>query len=149
MKPWHQTKFGYPDGNCFATCVACLLEIPVPEVPNFCGGSNPAWLDDAREFVANRSNFSLLMILGSPTMEVVAAELECYSIVGGPSPRGSFDHSVIFLGSRMVHDPHPDGTGIAGVPNDWLFFVARDPAFSSSAGSTPAVGRPELAAGRG
>ena len=34
MKPVDQTRFGSPDGNCFAACVASLLEIPLEEAPN-------------------------------------------------------------------------------------------------------------------
>ena len=33
----NQTRFGEGKGNCFASCVCCILEIEDPEsVPNFC-----------------------------------------------------------------------------------------------------------------
>lgn len=46
MKPVEQTKLTYPDGNCFAACVATLLELPLEAVPDFKGdGWYDAWLE--------------------------------------------------------------------------------------------------------
>lgn len=38
MKRYRQTRFGARYGNCMATCLACLLEIPVWKVPDMHGG---------------------------------------------------------------------------------------------------------------
>lgn len=40
----NQTRFGEGIGNCFASCVCCLLEIEDPEsVPNFCFMADNWW----------------------------------------------------------------------------------------------------------
>ena len=36
MKPVDQTILTAPGGNCFAACVASILELPLADVPNFC-----------------------------------------------------------------------------------------------------------------
>ena len=38
-------------------------------------------------------------------------------IASGPSPRAAVDHAVIWLNGQVVHDPHPDKTGLAGPPD--------------------------------
>ncbi|WP_282638114.1 hypothetical protein [Sphingobacterium thalpophilum] len=35
-----------------------------------------------------------------------------YYFVTGKSPRGDFNHIVIYKDGKMVHDPHPSGAGI-------------------------------------
>ncbi len=124
----HQTIFGKPHGNCFQACVASVLEIPLDDVPHFCGGANPEWFAQARDFVAARSELTLLLVQAGPEWLPTVAAMECYSIVGGRSPRGDFLHSVVYFGDHLVHDPHPSGDGIVGAPEDWIFFVAKNPA---------------------
>jgi hypothetical protein len=47
-------------------------------------------------------------------------------ILSGASPRG-INHSVVAMTRDnrfyIVHDPHPDRSGLAGFPKDVLFFV--------------------------
>jgi hypothetical protein len=43
---------------------------------------------------------------------------EC--ILSGPSPRGvKYIHAVVGLFRTIIHDPHPDKTGLLGNPLDW------------------------------
>ncbi len=49
-----------------------------------------------------------------------------YVIAGGPSGRAFTEdgkdagHVVVCLDGEMVHDPHPDRTGLAGPISDWI-----------------------------
>lgn len=50
-----------------------------------------------------------------------------YWIASGKSPRGDFDHCVIYRGAVREHDPHPDGTFLGGPIKDCLVLIAIDP----------------------
>ena len=116
MKPIVQDKFvkfandgitKIERGNCFPACVASLLEIPLNQVPNIeelfdCY----AWFDVFVCWLENKGY-----------EYVVSTKDECensgdYYLVSGKSPRGDFNHIVIYKDGKMVHDPHPDGTGV-------------------------------------
>jgi hypothetical protein len=138
MKKQHQTIIDKDIGNCFATCIACLLDLDVADVPNFITLSDLWW----REFTdwLNARGYSAIMV----DMRIKGAwsgSMACWShalcVVGGQSPRGDYGHAVVgrmtgWLDEgdelyELVHDPHPDGTGIVGKPHDFLFLVPNDP----------------------
>jgi hypothetical protein len=48
-----------------------------------------------------------------------------YSIASGPGPRGLL-HSVVYRGTELAHDPHPDNKGLQSV-DFWIIFVALNP----------------------
>ena len=48
---------------------------------------------------------------------------DVYYIVSGKSPRYNVDHSVVFRKGKMVHDPHPDNTGILKSFWDYTFLI--------------------------
>lgn len=50
---------------------------------------------------------------------------DAYSIISGKTVRDT-DHSVVYRGDRMVHDPHPSGAGLSSI-GDACLFVALDP----------------------
>lgn len=94
-------------GNCWATVIACLLETKIEYVPNI------EELFDCCDY------FDILQKwLHTKGFEYVAStKEECESIddfymVSGKSPRGSFNHIVIYKNGQLVHDPHPSGDGI-------------------------------------
>ena len=51
MKPVYQTIFGKTNGNCFAACIASILEMDLEDVPHFCRGDNPEWMFDLNEWL--------------------------------------------------------------------------------------------------
>lgn len=122
MKPVYQTYFtgleeasasnrnhtGIPVGNCFQAVVASILELDLEDVPHFVdidvrGGQN--WLEHTDEWLRHRG----LELNWLYKHEVPEDE---YVVVHGLSPRGNWSHVVVYLGGEMVHDPHPDGTGV-------------------------------------
>lgn len=46
--------------------------------------------------------------------------------MAGKSPRGDWDHCVVYQNGDMVHDPHPDKTGIED-KKDVMVLVSIDP----------------------
>ena len=114
MRRQRQTTFGFPKGNCFAACIASLLDLDVQNVPNFCLDENPNWFTEADRFVANHG-FRLLQITGATGITALDGTL---FIASGKSPRGDFNHSVITRveGEQFVveMDPHPSDDGLDG-----------------------------------
>lgn len=132
MKPVFQDKFydaSLPDdkqrGNCLSAVVASLLEIPLADVPNFVaidddGGMN--WHEHWVLFLRERGynlHFWPMEDKNSPILPVPGE----YYLVSGKSTRGNFFHIVVYQDGRMVHDPHPDGTGI--LTEDDMFLVRK------------------------
>ena len=54
-----------------------------------------------------------------------------YCVAGGESPRGDFDHAVVFQIQNcvpvLVHDPHPSGDGLDGEATYFTCFRMEDP----------------------
>lgn len=124
MIPVYQTIFGAPDGNCFQACIASVLELPLDDVPHFCKGDNPHWMRDTLDFL-RPVGLSLLTVHLPEGLD--AEDLpDAWCVLSGPGPRGH-RHSVVGRGGMMVHDPHPDGTGLLAV-EEYDLFVAIDPA---------------------
>ena len=99
------------NGNCWATCLACLLDLDqIPELDIL----NENWWD-LSEQIANTKNLTLFEF---PWYGGRFQPRFC--IVSGDSPRGNFKHSVIGklhmnkekAWVELLHDPHPDNTGI-------------------------------------
>ena len=132
MKPVFQTRFGQ-QGNCLAACVASILEVELEVVDFSCFDHPPdKWFDLFNEKLA-KVGYGLLELLPRRVGYLPATG---HWIATGPSPRQDGYHSVVHysdlsatqatpvprtglacnpLASRMVHDPHPSGKGIADI----------------------------------
>lgn len=118
MTPVYQTILTPPHGNCLQACIASILELPLEEVPNFMRVSGPAWYDRFVNFLLSQGLFPIYL-----TPEVVNADGTRpygYYLVQGKSPRGDFDHVVVYHNGKLAHDPNPAGGGIEG---EKLFIV--------------------------
>lgn len=103
-----QTAFGLPGGNCFAACVASLLEMPIDDVPNFCNLPG----DWEAEFNRWLRPFGLYAL----TVQMNDWRPPGLHIMAGKSPRGASVkemHSVVAQGDAIVHDPHPSRAGLS------------------------------------
>lgn len=124
MKPVRQTKFGPDEGNCLPACIASIFEISLDDVPNFHENQNDfGWLDRLNEWVA-RYGLSAICVDATNDFRIDDA----YVILSGKSPRGKFLHAVVWKDGKIIHDPHPDNTGLE-TWSDFIVFVVRDPAF--------------------
>lgn len=152
MKPVFQKIFDDRKGDCFAACLASLLEIPLEEVPNFRdlqeqpGGKDMVWQAD--EWLREKHSKRFLGIEiyhpggGERTDICLLNRLFCanqneFVLLSGESPRKNVDgskkyHCVIgkadCWGFEVVHDPHPEGGGIVGQPYGvkWILPIQVD-----------------------
>jgi hypothetical protein len=98
-------------GDCWRACIASILEVDIDAF------SDPNNFSDWEEY-------SLKIIT---ELEELGVELTVYTIHGykgnktpviavGKSPRGDFDHGVVWLdGEGIIFDPHPDNTGLENI----------------------------------
>ena len=117
MTPLDQTIYGTgengkPPGNCWQTCVASLLDLPLTQVPHFIERAPRTWYRSTRRFVVKHTG----MDLGCFAPKFPLTEPGQYVIGVGPSPRGAFLHAVILDGvtGALMHDPHHSRAGLAG-----------------------------------
>ncbi|QIN79619.1 hypothetical protein GBA65_15035 [Rubrobacter marinus] len=111
MIPVAQTRSGGPDapreeaGNCYAACVASILELALEDVPDVApndngeDGWNEAWGGWFRE-------------RGLTTYNLVRGEgddrpFEGYTIGTVPSRNGPYEHAVVCRDGEVVWDPNP------------------------------------------
>lgn len=107
-------------GNCFAACIASLLEMPITEVPNietlFGIEDNYYWevlwrwlghigyeLSIDERFKCFHGDESKLQF-----KEILKDQ---YYLVSGKSPRG-IQHVCIYQNGKLIHDPHPTKDGL-------------------------------------
>lgn len=122
MKPVDQTRFGVPEGNCFAACVASLLELPLEQVPHF-PDHGADWYSAFRDWLRARRLYPVCFEVKRPE----DGRPDGMHILSGKSPRGEFLHSVVAKGAYIVHDPHPSRAGIR-TEEDAILLVPFDPA---------------------
>lgn len=144
MIPVDQTTFSDPErgirGGCLQACVASILELPLKDVPHF--GQIAQDTNRGDYFVIEDWCVEQGLWPVEFTLKGGGFGAPIYCILSGPSPRGIVDksgiaieHSVVAgapIGRaeicKMVHDPHPDRTGLDGPPSRVMYFVAMDPA---------------------
>lgn len=133
MTPVDQDIFEDGRGNCFAACIASLLDLPLSDVPNFSEHEN---CDAAAENWLNDRGLTLFVMKFLDTESLASVYFpgpyrEC--VVAGPSPRPAANgrrkgHAVVGrtngYGIALLHDPHPSREFIADGYR-WLYFVLR------------------------
>ena len=123
MTPQKQTIGGLEEsrqGNCMATCVACMLDIPVSQVPNFIESGRTFKLLD--EFLGERGyKFNGFWYDPPADWGQRFKGVDGYAIVGGPSPRPFVSaHAVIYKNGVPYWDPHKDDTFTLGITRVYL-----------------------------
>lgn len=106
MIPVYQTVFG-DHGNCFAACVASIMELRLADLPSeFVGHDEWAeWLM-ARGMAMKTRKWPGLPN-GQPWPE------NTYVIADGDSPRGFLrGHAVVAFNGMVVHDPFPNAEAV-------------------------------------
>ncbi len=116
MTPVKQTKLygadGIHNGNCFAACLASLLDLPLWMVPPFedmFGRHTDHHMTRCAEWLRRMFGLHLVRTEGHQF-----EALPEFYMASGLSPRGVF-HAVICSNGKMVHDPHPSDAGVAVV----------------------------------
>jgi hypothetical protein len=112
------------DGDCLNACVASILEIDITELADVPEG--PEWFRVLLASLALRG-FTVVELWGDDLLaddrrSYPAISPPGYAIAVGPSPRNEGHHAVVSQDGLIVHDPHPNGTGIVRV-DYWLMLV--------------------------
>jgi hypothetical protein len=128
VKNVEQTKYPPPFGNCFAACVASVLECELEDVPQPGLESHDAdgfyeYIERVQVWLAQR-NLRLYFI------DLTAGEsLFGYGICFGSPPGADSGHCVVIHNGDIVWDPDTRGGNTEGY--EWLhvaFFGVIDPA---------------------
>jgi hypothetical protein len=82
-------------------CIASILELNIEEVPRF---HNDTWWVELRKFLYEKGYTAKLL-------KITDRYPQEFYILNGRSIRGRL-HSVVAFGKDIVHDPHPDKTGL-------------------------------------
>jgi len=118
-----QTIFEKEQGNCFAACIASLLEVNIEDVIHFPPGTASDWRMIINEWLSEYGLFYLeLSLPGDARDEHV--KYWGWHIISGLSPRGTHTrHAVVGYQGKTVHDPHPSRAGLIGDDFTYGFLV--------------------------
>lgn len=118
MKPVFQTQTGKA-GNCFSACLASIFEVDIAEVPNFfeVSDDDEGWWAVVRDWLRPRGFGVMFLQLNDPEH---LKGFTGYFIVAGLSTRGIY-HAVVYKDGVLVHDPHPESTGVVPDGVDMLY----------------------------
>lgn len=133
MKKIDQTKFGAPDGNCFAACVASILGLEIEDVPEFQWGEDgkvdeDGWWLRFEKWLRERGWSVMMFPINENTDPLPWIPAGIPLLTGGKSPRGNFLHSIVYMSGKVFHDPHPSRAGfVNGVTQDVAAFFPLEP----------------------
>lgn len=149
MKPVFQTVLNETKGNCLSAAIASLLELDIRDVPNF-DVLNGDFIQRVNEWLEPRGLGWLRIIMprqdrGPGRVQVgrlpeSGEEFRHHPLpegvlclATGKSTRGEWCHSVVGrvtdgYNFELLHDPHPSGEGIEGLPLCIEFLVPLNPA---------------------
>jgi hypothetical protein len=143
MKRVKQTRFGPVEGNCFAACIASLLEVPIEEVTIDPDPNSDNWWETLQAYLKPKNLFFLEVRIDVAKQYPLYAMNNVYCVLSGKSPRKFEGHEgvnhcvvgkinsspetpVIF---DAIHDPHPDNTFLVDKSIWGLGFIMKlDPA---------------------
>lgn len=115
-------------GDCFRTCIACLLDIKdQDDLPSFEDMTNGEWIIP---FVKTLNSYGY-QFNGCNKFEDIIVDksfkgVDGYYIVGGKSPREwvKAGHATIYKDGKLVWDPHPSRDGI--LKEEEVYLIEKD-----------------------
>lgn len=123
FKPIIQTIYGQnPDGslkgNCFTACIASILGLSIEQVPYFMASTQRVQIKIANNWL-KQFNLKLKMIPYPTNLQI-----SNFCLARGRSPRNPrYFHMVVWKDNKIIHDPHPDQTGLVGNPTHLIYFT--------------------------
>ena len=118
-------------GDCHRTCIACLLDIPRDEVPNWAEkywDDVDAWNAAEEKFLAEKGLSKVTVAFyGDSGVEAVLSHMGTlnpgrYYMLTAESRTGT-NHAVICCGDKIVWDPSINDSGIVGPALDGYFWL--------------------------
>lgn len=140
MTPADQTITGL-GGDCWAACIATVLDLPRADVPHFVNTQGPEeergdalWYRASRAWLQEHTGLDLWAYTPDdiwPPREAFADlpadTRQLYALASGQSPRGDWLHGVVIdLDGHVVHDPHPARAGVVGPFVDYMVLAPPD-----------------------
>lgn len=123
MIPVFQTKFEN-DGNCYAACLASILELCLEDIPDFPNiYSEDEWFEKCRQWCRARTGMDILKITFPNNNHGFFMPGYC---IGVGKVEG-FYHAVICRNGKVVHDPFPGEPNMKTIEYAHIF-VVLDPA---------------------
>lgn len=113
-------------GNCYAACIASILEVPISEVPNvevFFHIDSGYWHEVMLTFLSSKgwdlSRNDIFGVFHNNNSDSIldgyrasnSMFVDKYYLVSGESPRG-IQHMCIYQNGILVHDPYPTREGL-------------------------------------
>jgi hypothetical protein len=105
------------DSDCFSACLASLTGISLSLFPQWTfGDKDPVGQWNRCLAVLKKHGWFMMNIWHS---------VGGYCIAHGKSPRGDWDHSVIYSNGLLYFDPHSSGDGLASEPESYTIVLRR------------------------
>lgn len=125
MTPTMQTKFGR-EGNCFAACVASILEVPIATVLDVPHRGD--WFPEFQAWLLSKHNLHAFCFPATKAMQQWMVKVfDRHYIASGNSPRLSNTlHAVVAYKGELVHDPYPGGTFVTEIVDIILFLTPEE-----------------------
>ena len=116
MIPVFQTRIGKISGNCFAACIASILEVPLTTVPDFGDDDERTFIRKLADWMSPLDLYYTQVSSDDPILREMFRFGEAYHTIEGVSPRGGL-HACVGRNGVIVHDPHPgaDPSGLVKV----------------------------------
>lgn len=131
-----QTVCECSEANCWSTVIACCLNMPADDVPNFCTPED-GWWEKTQEWLAMRGLTLVAIPWEHGSMGAGGLSQGTICIASGKSPHHPTEMHSVMAGYRYedkkhyldyIHDPSPSGGFLDGDPTEIDFFVVIDPA---------------------
>lgn len=132
MTPVAQTRFGRPTGNCWAACIASILDLPLEtvdwsadmpaediELPD---GSDctPEWIERQRVRLEALGYWQLRLEASDERFIPVGAH---YIALGKNS--AGVGHACVYRAGELVHNPNPASSDTTLVDVEWVCVLVR------------------------
>ena len=115
-------------GDCYRTCIACILNLQPKTVPNFAQlywDDNEKWDEENRKWLKER-NLGIASIAFQQELSSLLEDLkkfnDIYFILTGRS-RNNTNHAVVCYNGKIIHDPSIDNSGIIDYATDGYYHI--------------------------
>lgn len=130
MRRITQTVLNATRGDCFAACLASLLEVSIEQVPNIHNISGDDWFYPLNAWLRQAHGLVLLMIQADAYASKVWFPDGVPFIASCDTGLG-WNHAVVMayhgMEAKVLHDPFPGGSGIkSGCV--FMYFLVKDTA---------------------
>ncbi len=122
MHQYEQTILEAPKGNCFATCLACILELDPSTVPNFIGDFPSSWNNELHDWLQAMNLGFVYLQPQNPDFCPDGYAIASYTVDGSENL-----HCVVCYDGDVVWDPSQVARRILR-PSAWTVLTILDPA---------------------